>query len=153
MSVVDRWVMRVGIVTVGSKPYEKFMSTKCPVPECSWYSLPTYTPHQLCMWWNPYRWMSRCHKVKTGSKFNHHCWDKASATPLQNALKKASNTSLIDDLGKLTRGQGSPPAKKDAVPVQNAPRQAPEKKKSAYKAELDRLTREQVIIKEDSHTH
>ena len=59
---------------------------------------------------------------------------------------------VFDGLGSLPGGEYHLKLKDGAVPVQHAPRQVPEKKKDAYKAELERLVREKVIIKEDGHT-
>ncbi len=72
--------------------------------------------------------------------------------PLTIQHIEESFKNIFDGLGDLPGGKYHLQLKKDAVPVQHAPRQVPEKKKSAYKAELDRLIREQVIVKEDSHT-
>ena len=72
--------------------------------------------------------------------------------PLTKQHIEESFKDIFDGLGDLPGGNYHLQLKKDAVPVQHAPRQVPERKKSIYKAELDRLIREQVIFKEDSHT-
>ena len=59
---------------------------------------------------------------------------------------------VFDGLGELPGGEYHLRLKPNAVPVQHAPRQVPEKKKKAYKEELDRLQQEGVIVKEDGHT-
>jgi hypothetical protein len=42
--------------------------------------------------------------------------------------------------------------KPNAIPVKHAPRQIPEKKKNAFRAELQRLQDQGIIVKEDGHT-
>ena len=59
---------------------------------------------------------------------------------------------VFDGIGTLPGGDYHLRLKPDAKPVQHAPRQVPEKKKAAYKAELERLTHEGIIKKEDGHT-
>ena len=59
---------------------------------------------------------------------------------------------VFDGLGDLPGGEYHLKLKPNAVPVQHAPRQVPEKKKAAYRAELERLQQEGVIVKEDGHT-
>ena len=59
---------------------------------------------------------------------------------------------VFDGVGTLPGGEYHLRLKPDAKPVQHAPRQVPEKKKAAYKAELERLTHAGIIEKEDGHT-
>ena len=55
---------------------------------------------------------------------------------------------MFDGLGDLPGGEYHITLKKGAIPVQHAPRRLPEKKKDAYRAELDRLVWEGIIVKE-----
>ena len=59
---------------------------------------------------------------------------------------------VFDGIGTLPGRDYHLRLKPDAKPVQHAPRQVPEKKKAAYKAELERLTHAGIIEKEDGHT-
>ena len=60
---------------------------------------------------------------------------------------------VFDGIGTLPGGDYHLRLKFDAKPVQHAPRQVPEKKKTAYKAELERLTHAGIIEKEDDTHH
>ena len=59
---------------------------------------------------------------------------------------------VFDGIGTLPSGDYHLRLKSDGKPVQHAPRQVPEKKKAAYKAELERLTHAGIIEKKDGHT-
>ena len=59
---------------------------------------------------------------------------------------------VFDGIGTLPGGNYYLRLKPDDKPVQHAPRQVPEKKKAAYKAELERLTHEGIIKNKDGHT-
>ena len=59
---------------------------------------------------------------------------------------------VFDGIGTFPGGDYHLRLKSDAKPVQHAPRQVPEKKKAAYKAELERLAHAGIIEKEDGHT-
>ncbi len=72
--------------------------------------------------------------------------------PLTKGYIDTEFKDVFDGLGDLPGGEYNLKLKEGATPVQHAPRQVPEKKKMAYKAELDRLVREQVIVKQDGHT-
>ena len=59
---------------------------------------------------------------------------------------------VFDGIGTFPGSDYRLRLKPDAKTVQHVPRQVPEKKKAAYKAELERLTHEGIIKKEDGHT-
>ena len=59
---------------------------------------------------------------------------------------------VFDGLGTLPGSDYHLRLKPDAKPVQHAPRQVPEKKKAAYKAELEQLTHAEIIEKKDGDT-
>lgn len=59
---------------------------------------------------------------------------------------------VFTGMGDLPGGEYNIKMKPFAEPVQHAPRRVPEKRKSAYKAELERLVKEGVITKVNTHT-
>ena len=72
--------------------------------------------------------------------------------PLTKDYVLTTFKDVFDGIGTLPGGEYHLRLKPDAQPVQHPPRQVPEKKKAAYKAELDRLVDIGVITKEDGHT-
>lgn len=76
----------------------------------------------------------------------------AHPLPLTKTYIEQQFQDIFDGLGELPGGEHHLKLKPNAVPVQHSPRQVPEKKKPAYKAELERLQREGIIMKEDGHT-
>eukprot|EP00914_Ancora_sagittata_P034747 GHVO01070115.1.p1 GENE.GHVO01070115.1~~GHVO01070115.1.p1 ORF type:complete len:862 (+),score=100.28 GHVO01070115.1:29-2587(+) len=59
---------------------------------------------------------------------------------------------VFTGIGELPGGEYDIKMKPNAHPIQHAPRRVPEKRKPAYKAELERLVRENIITPVESHT-
>ena len=72
--------------------------------------------------------------------------------PISKEYVPSTFGDVFDGIGTLPGGEYHLKLKQNATPVQHAPRQVPEKKKDSYRAELERLTKEGIIVKEDNHT-
>lgn len=77
---------------------------------------------------------------------------KTHTLPVSKAYIMTEFKDVFDGLGELPGGEHHLRLKPNTIAVQHAPRQVPEKKKMAYKEELERLQREGVIVKEDGYT-
>ena len=72
--------------------------------------------------------------------------------PLTEEYIHKAFADVFEGIGTLPGGAYHITLKKDAVPVQHAPRTVPEKKKEAYIAELKRLCELQIIVPVNTHT-
>ena len=84
---------------------------------------------------------------------NHVIIDgKRHALPLTKDYVLQEFQDVFNGMGELPGGEYEIKMKPNSEPSQHAPRRIPEKRKTAYKAELDRLTTEGVIARVDGHT-
>ena len=78
--------------------------------------------------------------------------DAAICLPLTKEYVLSEYRDLFEGIGKLPGGKYHIQLKPDTQPVQNPPRTVPEKKKAAYKEELERLCSSAIIEPVQRHT-